>query len=70
MNTCKTYSVLGALFLGAVLSSCSLSQQQADAYNNLVTVAGALMSEEDAAKLAAADALIGAVVTVEQEDCK
>lgn len=63
--------MMGTLLLGAMmLVSCTVSQNQADAYNNLIDVAGVLLSEEDAAKLNTADAIIGAVTTVETEDTK
>lgn len=74
-NTMKTktqYTMMGTLLLGAMMmmSSCTVSQQQADAYNRLVLVGGALLSPEDAAKLATADQLIQAVVVVEQDEKK
>ncbi len=64
-TTKKTKLVLLAMLAAATLSSCTVSQATADAYNNLVDVGGTLLSEEDAAKLALADSLITSVVKVE-----
>ncbi len=72
MKTKTQKTMMGTLLLGAMMlmSSCTVSQQQADAYNRLVAVGGVLLSPEDAAKLAIADQLIKAGVTVEAEDAK
>lgn len=68
MKTKTKYTMMGlAMLVVAALSSCTVSQNQADAYNNLVDVAGTLLSEEDAAKLALADSLVKSVTSVESE---
>lgn len=64
------YPMLGTLALGAFLNSCTVSQEQADAYNQLVEIAGLLVTESDATKLSSTDLLIQSLVTVEEADTK